>query len=133
MRLVLLHPTVAARSCDDCRKYVYEDGPKGFGGRLLRRGLPVLRPRGTATPCVLCPKQPEAVAPHERTPDTAVELSPHNWRAFAHYRECKAVGHFPDDPIVRRNAALIADAERLADRLAQLQAAAVAGSFRGMT
>ena len=28
-------------------------------------------------------------------------------QAYIHYLECKAVGNFPDDPIVRRNARLI--------------------------
>jgi len=131
VRLVLLHPAVAARSCDDCRAFVFDDRPDGFGRRLTRGGHPVRRPAGAPTPCSWCPKQPAAVS-GVRTPDTAVELSPHNWRAYAHYRECKATGHFPDDPIVRRNAALIAQAERVEERLAQLNAAALAGGLRGI-
>jgi hypothetical protein len=44
-------------------------------------------------------------------PAEAVELSDRNWLAWQHYRECRAIGRFPDDPIVRRNAAIIRDVE----------------------
>ena len=37
----------------------------------------------------------------------AVELSPENRRAWEHYLECRAVESWPEDPIVRRNAAII--------------------------
>jgi hypothetical protein len=132
VRLALLHPDVAARSCGDCRRFQYLDEPGKFAAAPMRRqGLPVLRPKGTLTPCSWCDKQPADVPPHERTPDTAVELSPKNWRAYQHYLECKAVGQFPDDPIVRRNAALFAQAEKVADRVAQLNAAVLGGSLRG--
>ena len=43
----------------------------------------------------------------ERGPNPAAELSAWNWQAYEHYCECKAVGQFPDDAIVRRNAGLI--------------------------
>jgi hypothetical protein len=36
-------------------------------------------------------------------------MSERNHRVFRHYRECAAVGRFPDDPIVRRNAGIIRD------------------------
>jgi len=132
VRLVLLHPDVAVRSCLDCRTYQYADTPDKFAAApITRQGLPVLRPKGTPTPCSWCAKQPADVPAHERTPDTAVELSPANWRAYQHYLECRAVGQFPDDPIVRRNAALFAQAEKLADRIAQLNAAVLGGTLRG--
>lgn len=41
------------------------------------------------------------------TPENPNSLSPENERCYEHFRECKAVGQFPDDPIVRRNAAVI--------------------------
>lgn len=135
MRLVLLHPEVATRSCADCVKYVYDDRPEGFGKRVARRGLPVLRPKGAPTPCSWCPKQPADVPDWERTPGTAQDLSERNWQAYRHYLECKAVGHFPDDPIVRRNAMVIAAAEKVEERIAQLNAAALSGrlsSFGGL-
>ena len=43
-------------------------------------------------------------------------FSPQNWAAFQHYRECRATGQFPDDQIVRRNAALIRSEEDRQER-----------------
>lgn len=40
-------------------------------------------------------------------PENAVELSEANKLAVLHWRECKAVGEFPDDELVRRHAAVI--------------------------
>jgi len=37
-------------------------------------------------------------------------------QCYRHYRECKAVGSFPDDPVVRRNAAAIRDVEEVAEQ-----------------
>lgn len=72
--------------------------------RPARVGLPVVRPPGSPTPCWKCPKVPPG---EPACPESAVEMTDQNWRAFRHYEECRAVGAFPDDPIVRRNAALI--------------------------
>ncbi len=44
------------------------------------------------------------------TPDKPLSLSRKNRQAFKHYQECVAVSHFPDDPIVRQNAAIIRSA-----------------------
>ena len=41
------------------------------------------------------------------TPENPRNLLLCNELAYEHYRECRAVGEFPDDPIVRRNAAII--------------------------
>ena len=117
MRLVLLHPEVAARDCRDCVAYLYHDrGPTEFGPRVERGGKPVPRPKGTRPPCHWCPKVPPDAPP---TPASACDLSDANLRAWEHHRECAAVGAFPADAIVRRNAALIAEAERQADRVRQ--------------
>jgi hypothetical protein len=43
-------------------------------------------------------------------------LSPRNESALQHYRECRAVGCFPDDPIVRANAAIVRAWEDLRKR-----------------
>lgn len=115
MRLVLLHAGIAARSCSDCQKYLYYDrGSDDFGSRVERGGLPVLRPKGVKTPCGWCPKIPPGEAPK---PENAIELTAKNIAAVVHYRECKAVGEFPDDAIVRRNAGLIRAAEDVAERV----------------
>lgn len=118
MRLVLLHPEVAARSCRDCQSYLYLDkGPGQFGAEpLTRGGRPVKRQPGQKTPCFWCPKIPPGDGPR---PENAAELTPENLAALRHHRECAAVGSFPDDAVVRRNAALIADADRAADAVRQ--------------
>lgn len=114
MRLALLHADVAARSCEDCQKHLFYDrGPGDFGSRVERGGKPVKRPKGNRPPCGWCPK----IAPgDEPKPENAQELSEKNIVAFTHYLECKAVGAFPADAIVMRNAALIRAAEDLATR-----------------
>lgn len=75
----------------------------------MRRGKPMRRPAGTA-PCQTsegCPKG---------TPENPAILWPRHYQTIAHYRECKAVGAFPDDPIVRRNAVLLDSVEKESDR-----------------
>ena len=75
------------------------DKPMGSGIRMTRDAAD--RP-----PCETCPKIPKGRLAH---PSSAVELSDKNLMAYRHYKECKAVGQFPDDAIVRRNAAIISD------------------------
>ena len=53
-------------------------------------------------------------------------MTDRNWRAYVHYLECKAVGHFPNDPIVRRNAVTIMLVIDYCERMANRQSAASA-------
>ena len=53
------------------------------------------------------------------SPDAGIELTDQNWLAYQFHQECKAVGRFPGDPIVRRNAAIIESVERDIDRSRQ--------------
>ena len=55
------------------------------------------------------------------TPEQSRELSQRNWEAWQHYRECRAVGAWPDDPIVRRNAAIILDVVEGVESLRQIE------------
>ena len=92
-----LHPEVATRDCSHCQIYLYDEKT---GEVKERRGKPIKRPPGTA-PCRTntgCPKG---------TPENNTTLTGKNLLALLHYEECKAVGQFPDDPIVRRNAAIL--------------------------
>lgn len=76
-----------------------------------------------STPCAECPKIPARVIGEDgkeipKLPANAIKLRPHAVEltprlvaAWLHYRECRAVGQFPDDPIVRSNAAEFRRAE----------------------
>lgn len=45
------------------------------------------------------------------TPENQRTLWPENELCYEHYRECRAVGRFPNDSVVRRNAAIIMEVE----------------------
>jgi hypothetical protein len=109
--LVLLHPQVAARSCTDCVRWLHDDAGDEFGPvtrRPARTGSPVPRPAGMPTPCHRCPKtEGEPV----RTREHARELTPALRACYMHYLECRAVGRFPDDDLVRRHARIIRSVE----------------------
>lgn len=107
-----VHPEVAGRDCDECQEFAFDEttGKKQFrdAGELF----PVLR-GGAPPPCRTgkgCPKG---------TPEEPRTLSTKNLLAFIHYTECKAVGVFPDDPIVRQNAGIIRSLEDMMDRYRQ--------------
>jgi hypothetical protein len=115
--VILLHPEIAARSCDDCQKYLYFDrGPSDFGVRVERGGKPCPRPKNVKPPCKWCPK---ILPGDEPVPANAQELSEKNVAAFLHYQEARATGHFEHDAIVARNAAMIRSAEDAAERAHQ--------------
>lgn len=92
-----------------CEAWMYDSD----GNQTLRldatgtKKVPVPRVKGTVTPCFKCPKIPQGAAPCRAS---AIEMSTKNRMAFLHYQECRAVGSFPDDSIVRRNARIIRDA-----------------------
>jgi hypothetical protein len=111
VRLALLHPRVAARPCDECRRWQYLPD----GTVLTRGGRPVPRPAGAPTPCRTCPKVPPGAPP---VPESAVELGDQLQRAWEFYRECRAVGDFPADPLVRWLAARFRAAEDHCEKLA---------------
>jgi hypothetical protein len=74
-------------------------------------GRLVTRPPGTQPPCripgVGCPKG---------TPENPRGLNVANEAAWRFDRECRATGLFPDDPLVRRNAAIIRQVEEAFER-----------------
>jgi hypothetical protein len=105
VRVIFQAPRFASFSCDDCERWLHTDGVFSERGRYPLR-VRVERPKGMLTPCrAPCPKIPFD-AP-EKTRRYAVELSERGWRVWTHYRECAAVGQFPDDPLVRRHASLL--------------------------
>jgi hypothetical protein len=90
--------------CEDCCEWVFDFGemrwgdyPHGSGKRVRRHGPP---------PCGTCPKIPEGETPCPGVGQQS-ELTPENRMAYQHFSECDAVGEFPRDGRVRRNAAII--------------------------
>ena len=73
---------------------------------LEDQGQPLPRVKGQLPPCRVagwgCAKG---------TPENSRSLTEQNVQAVQHYRECRAVGCFPDDDIVRQTAALIRETE----------------------
>lgn len=100
--LLMKFPQVANRDCNHCQEYQYDEEtgkPRQVNGteELMKR------PVGGFPPCRTrrgCPKG---------TPENQLEITPQNFQAYQHYRECKAVGRFPDDGTVRANAVIIQD------------------------
>lgn len=103
MRLLAEHPQIAFRDCAHCLKYQYDEQTgKPYESR---DGHPAKRHWGCPPPCrtpIGCPKG---------TPEQPKSLSRQNMQAYEHYKTCKAVGRFPEDSIVERNATLFAMAE----------------------
>lgn len=98
VRLYLQYPALSRLSCGTCQKWLMDP----LSGRIWdRNGKPIPRSLEDALLCQTpegCPKG---------TPDAPKSLSPKNEQALRHYLECQAVGHFPDDAIVKRNARII--------------------------
>jgi len=111
LRMLMAHPEVATRSCDDCKKWLYNPD----GTRAKRGGKDVLRPKGSETPCHECPKKSPEEA-HE------YELSLKNMKAVQFHSVSKACGFrnlTPDmanDPIVQKNFTIIEGIEKHFDR-----------------
>jgi len=116
-RLRLLDPEWD-RSCESCRAWLYRDDdetPAEFRGTVLTRAnKPVPRPPYVPPPCFKCPKVPREMrderqsAGEEVTPADAADPDDLARGVVEHYLECRAVGAFPRDPVVRRHARLIA-------------------------
>lgn len=113
VRLIKYHPAVAYRSCKRCLEILYDEdtGLEVIG----RDGEPEKRFFACLAPCQTdkgCPKG---------TPENQKSLTESNQDCYQHYLECKAVGQFPNDPIVRRNAALIRQVEDGAEQFERNQ------------
>ena len=104
MSLLLTHPEVAYRSCEDCKRWIYDD--KTGERRNLRTGEPMERPRGVPTPCLRCPKCTGVRRPNP-TDGSKATLSEKNMKTLALYYEHQAAPMLISDPIVRRNFGLI--------------------------
>lgn len=87
-------------------------------------GRPVLRPAGMSPPCESGPGVCAKVSPN-----AGVELNDRNQETYRHYLECRAVGNFPDDPVVREHAAIIRSVEDAADRIERRENAAMMRAY----
>jgi len=86
----------------------------------LGNGMPRLRILN-GDPCFLAPcRDPDRSCP-KGTPEKPNTLSPENELCYAHYKQCRSVGIFPDDPVVRRNAAVIHETEESVERARKIE------------
>lgn len=110
---MLLHPQIAARTCEECLKWWYVADKvepitvPAIGGNKQRRPLMV------DPPCGSCPKIPDD---GPKTRFRAIEWSNSQWAAYRHYKRCKAVGRFEDDEAVEAVAEAVAGVEEAATR-----------------
>lgn len=107
------------RDCNDCLLHVYceKTGKRSeFHKKPIKRGK-------LGPPCTKgedeCPKG------HYSNP---IQLSAKNLMAYFHYLTCKAVGSFPDDEIVRRNARIIRSIEDSVSREQSMDLVRILGS-----
>jgi hypothetical protein len=99
-------PHLANLPCSECQKWVYD---LKTGKQQLYGGKPV-RQHPSGPPCVqepgICPKGEPGKS----------DLTYQNLRVLRHFEECRAVGGFPDDGLVKMHAGLLEpiyqDAER---------------------
>lgn len=92
------NPKLAKRSCVDCKRFWFRESD----GEIIRSnstGEPMLREGMT-----MCETEAGCL---KGTPEKQKSLSKQNRWAYLHYQECKAIGSFPDDAIVRSNAMVI--------------------------
>lgn len=92
--------------CNDCRKYLYD---LKTGKRDTYKGKDVLLSVIHSKPHCEIPNGPGCPKGHWSNPKT---LNRRNMMALIHYQECKAVGQFPADSVVRHNARIIMLAEK---------------------
>ena len=110
MWFILAHPELIARTCEECQKTAYDDRPnEPLSSKTLtdkRTGLPMARPSNIPTPCDRCPRTAH-LPPQDRTRFNALEITDLTYQIYQHYRECRAVGVFPTDGLVRYHASII--------------------------
>ena len=117
---------MAHRDCQHCLVTLYDDETGKV--ELDRQGLPLLRilDQGTEflAPCRDTRRLPDGSRIRscpKGTPENPKTLWPENEECFEHYIECQAVNQWPDDAVVRRNAAALKEIEALYERSQQLQ------------
>lgn len=107
MQLDILHPEVASRDCEHCQKYLYNEET---GQPVVQEttGELVLRLKQQPPPCRVPPGRKRAPGCPKGTPEKPNALTAKNRAALRYHLKCEALGRFPRDGIVERNAGLIA-------------------------
>jgi hypothetical protein len=109
IRLILSDPEWD-RTCRECETLLFT--PDGSLKRFSD-GRPMPRPAQAPTPCLFCPKVPDSVRSSGATwiqaRAKASEMTDQNRLCYRKWKEFKATGHFPEDPIVRWYSGLIQD------------------------
>ena len=102
--LILAHPEVAFRSCEDCERWIYD---AETGKKKTRAGRPIARPHISRPPCSTCPK---CEGENVKDVDTGkrATLSPKNWQTIQAYFQVQATHLMIDDPITQTNFGTIA-------------------------
>lgn len=113
------YPALVLLPCQVCTEFVIDDGWKVTKRR---------RPSGTFPPCRYAAKGAKDMECPKGSPEDSKALTEQNQLAYKFHRECRATGHWPDDAIVRRNAAIIEEAEEFfrdakTDRLEKMMSA----------
>jgi hypothetical protein len=121
VQLILANPEIANMSCEWCEKYDHrvhkkEQDTSARGQVLRERCVEKAGKLIPAPPCHICPKIPKNKPKHKAF---AYDLSPKLQKTLKFYRECKATGYFPDDPIVKWAAGIISEAMESIDPKAQ--------------
>lgn len=113
MRVIILHPEVAYRDCLFCLKNFHNE-ETGQPVKTRRADILEIEEYEPRTPqCPPLCRTPKGCP--KGTAEDPVELNERNQRAYQHYLECKAIGQFPDDPVVKRNAMIIRRVEDIAE------------------
>lgn len=114
MYLQWKHPILCEIPCELCLKHPVDFKTGRFD--VLRDGK-TLEPRIlNGDVCHLAPCRDPARGCLKGTPEKPNTLNQANQDCYEHYSQCKAVGQFPDDPIVRRNAAVIVEVKEQIER-----------------
>jgi hypothetical protein len=124
--LLLFHPVIAARSCEECAKWWFDDDPANgkWTTKIINRGgRDFERPKDPKTkqpmtPCGQCPK---------RSPEEAgrLELSEKNQQAYQCYRRFRALKGANITPAMKRDEVFGQNME-LIDTIVRAHEAAIA-------
>ena len=111
MRLAILYPELANRDCTYCLTYRHDQ----YGPIRMPDGAPIKRFAATPPDCRKggCPKG---------TPEQQRTLSADNRLCYNHYRRCRAIGEWPNDPLVAYHARVLMEVERECSDAKHLQA-----------